>query len=184
MTDDEIIGLYHSRSENAISETDKKHGGFCRRLALNILSSREDAEECVSDTYLAAWNKMPPDRPLSLKAFLGRITRNISISRFRKNRAAKRYAGIEVMLGELEECIPDSAADTEIERSLLSEAISGWLDGLSEDDRAMFVRRYWYGDEVKELAEDFGETPNQTAKRMQRLRRSLKEILEKEGFEV
>lgn len=184
MTDDEIIRLYHSRSENAISETDRKHGTFCRRLAMNILSSREDAEECVSDTYLAAWNSMPPDRPASLRAFLGRITRNISISRFRKNRAAKRYAGIEVILSELEECVPGSSGDAEIERRLLAKTISDWLDGLSEDDRTMFVRRYWYGDAVKELAEDFGETPNQTAKRMQRLRRSLREALEKEGFEA
>lgn len=184
VTDDEIIELYHLRSESAISETDRKHGTFCRRLAMNILTSREDVEECVSDTWLAAWNSMPPDRPSSLRAFLGRITRNLSISRFRRNHAAKRYAGMEILLSELEECIPDGAAEVEIERRLLSDIISRWLDSLSDVDRVMFVRRYWYGDSVKELAYLYGETQNQTAKRMQRLRQNLREVLEKEGIEI
>lgn len=93
MEDREIIDLYVQRNEDAIRETDRRHGSFCRRLAANILSNREDAEECVSDTYLAAWNSIPPTLPASLRAFLGRITRNRAISMFRRNRAAKRFAG-------------------------------------------------------------------------------------------
>lgn len=180
MEDSEIIALYHSRDETAISETDRRHGPFCRRIAMNILSDRQDAEECVNDTWLAAWNRMPPDRPDSLRAFLGRITRNLSISRFRKNRAQKRYSGIEIMLSELDECIPAEKADADIERRELSDIISEWLDGLPKDDCTLFVRRYWYGDAVKELAQKYGVTPERMARRMQRLRSSLKEVLEKE----
>lgn len=182
MEDEEIIALYHCRSEEAIVQTDKKHGSFCRRLAFHILSDREDAEECVNDTYLAAWKAMPPERPASLRAFLGRITRNLSISRFRKNRAAKRYAGMELMLSELEECIPGNCMDVQMEQRALSDLMIHWLDGLSKEERILFVQRYWYGDMVKDLAARSGITANQMARRMQRLRQSLKEALEKEGI--
>ena len=184
MEDDEIIRLYHSRDESAISETERKHGAFCRRLASNILTSFEDAEECVNDTWLAAWNSMPPEWPASLRAFLGRIVRNFSPSRYRRNRAAKRFSGIEIMLSELEECIPSAGSEREFERTELSGAISKWLDGLDGESRLLFVRRYWYGEEVKELAALKGETANRMARRMQRLRASLREHLEKEGVEL
>ena len=182
MEDAGIIELYHRRDERAIRETDIKHGSFCRVLAMNILQNREDTEECVSDTYLAAWNAMPPERPRSLRAFLGRITRNISVSLFRKNRAAKRYAGLEVMLSELDECVPDAWAAREAERRELADALIRWLDGLSGEDRALFLRRYWYGDEVKSLARALGVSPDRMARRMQGLRRSLKDALEKEDI--
>lgn len=181
MDDDAIVRLYHARSEAAISETANKYGGFCMSIALNILSLREDAEECVNDTYHAAWLRMPPELPDSLRAFLGRITRNISISRFRKNRAGKRYSGMELMLSELEECIPDG---TSVERTAdgerLTEAINGWLDSLAEDDRALFVRRYWYGDAVSGIAQRLGCTPNRISQRLFTLRKKLKETLARE----
>ncbi len=184
MEDAEIIALYHRRDERAITETDIAHGAFCRRIAINILDIREDAEECVNDTWLAAWNKMPPDRPDCLRAFLGRITRNLSISRFRKIRAKKRFSGMEIMLSELGECISDSNVDKDIDGRELSRIISGWLDRLDRTDRALFVRRYWYGDQLKNLAEECGIPVDKLARKMQRLRLSLKKELEKEGVEI
>lgn len=184
MDDNEIIGMYHKRDENAIAETDRKHGAFCRSLAKNILSDFQDAEECVNDTWLAAWNSMPPDWPASLKAFLGRITRNISISRFRKKHASKRYAGIEIMLSELSECVPGCLAEKELERHAVSEAISLWLDTLSQDERNMFVRRYWYGEQLKDIAAEYKISANRAAQKMQRLRAGLRLALEKEGIDI
>lgn len=184
MEDHEIISLYYERSEDAIVQTEKKYGGFCHHLALNILSDYEDAEECVNDTWLAAWNRMPPTWPASLRAFLGRITRNLSISRFRKNRAKKRYAGIEVLLSELGECVPESAIESEVDQQYLSDIIIRWLDGLTDEKRFLFVRRYWYGDSVKELAARQGLTADQMARKMQKLRKSLRKTLEMEGVEL
>ena len=185
MDDEEIVRMYHSRDERAITETDRKYGGFCMRVAQNVLSAREDAEECVNDTYHAAWLRMPPEVPGSLRAFLGCITRNLSISRFRRSRAQKRFSGMELMLSELDDCIPDGSS---VERSAdigrLTEVIDGWLDSLPEDDRALFVRRYWYGDAVQTLAQECGCTPNHMAQRMLKLRRDLKNVLEKEEFEL
>ena len=106
MEDKQIIELYFQRNETAIAETANKYGAFCHKIAMNILSIREDAEECVNDTYHSVWNQIPPTNPNSFRSFLGRITRNLSISRFRTLRAQKRYAGMELMLSELEECIP------------------------------------------------------------------------------
>lgn len=151
---------------------------------MGILKSPENAEECVSDIYLAAWNRMPPERPQYLRAFLGRITRNLSVSLLRRNWAAKRYSAFEVMLSELDQCVPDKYAGMEADRWELSDAIARWLDTLSAEDRTLFLRRYWYGDEVCALAARAGVTPNRMARRMQRLRLGLRGALEKEGFEV
>lgn len=185
MEDAAIVALYWSRDENAIAETDRKYGPYCRAIAQNILSVREDAEECVSDSYHHAWNAMPPQRPDRLPPFLGRIVRNQSISRWRKERAQKRYAGLESLLSGLEECLP---APQDVERAVegreLTRRVEVWLEGLSRDDRAVFLRRYWYGQEVQALARAWGVSPNQMAKRLQRLRKSLKRDLEQEGFAV
>lgn len=183
MEDRQIIELYHERDETAIRETDKKYGGLCLSIAMNILSSREDAEECVSDTYHAAWLKMPPERPNSLRAFLGRITRNLSISRYRAAHARKRHDGIELLLSELDDCVPSPQdIEAQLDRRLLSEYISRWLDSLHEHDRWLFIRRYWYGDSVQSLAREDGCPANSMAQRMLRLRRSLRTALEKEGI--
>ena len=182
MEDQQIVALYHQRSEGAIWETDRKYGPFCRRIAMNILTIREDAEECVNDTYHAAWNRMPPELPASLRAFLGRITRNLSISRFRANRAQKRYQGMEILLSELDECIPAATGVEEMaDANRLSQLISSWLDTLAEEECALFVRRYWHGDAVQALAKEWRCTPNQMAQRMRKLRLGLKSYLEKEG---
>ena len=185
MEDQQIIALYHQRSEAAIQETDRKYGPLCRRIAMNILNLREDAEECVNDTYHAAWNRMPPELPASLGAFLGRITRNISISRFRANRAQKRCQGMEILLSELDECIPDTAGVEDMaDARLLSGLISNWLDTLPQEDCALFIRRYWHGDAVQTLAKEWHCTPNRMAQRMRKLRLGLKAYLEQEGVDL
>ncbi len=181
MEDQQIIALYMARDEQAIVETDQKYGAFCHRIARNLLSLREDAEECVNDTYLATWNQVPPQQPRSFPAFLGRIVRNLSISRFRKCRAQKRYDGLEVMLSELDDCVPARGGVEQIlEQKQLTREIGRWLDGLDQDDRVVFMRRYWYGDGVRNLAKEWRCTSNQMAQRMLRLRKNLQKTLEME----
>ncbi len=185
MDDKQIIDLYFARDEQAIAETEQKYGRFCQRIAMNVLDVREDAEECVSDTYLSAWNRIPPTIPQSLKAFLGRMVRNLSISRFRATRAKKRYNGMEVLLSELGDCVPsDQYVEQTVETKELSGYISDWLDSLPEEDCALFVRRYWFGDSVQELAQRCGINAAQMAQRMLRLRKSLRTALEQKGVAV
>ena len=180
-----IVELYHRREERAIAESDKKYGALCRSIALRLLGYREDAEECVNDTWYAAWDKMPPERPQSLGAFLGRITRNLSISRWRRDHAKKRYDGMELLLSELEDCVPaPGTVEENLERQQLARSISAWLDSLEDEDRRLFIRRYWYGGSVKKLAEERGEGANAVAQRLLRLRKGLRAFLESEGVEV
>lgn len=182
MDDKQIIDLYFARDEQAIAETEQKYGRFCWRIAMNVLDVWEDAEECVSDTYLSAWKQIPPKVPQSLKAFLGRIVRNLSISRFRTMRAKKRFNGMEVLLSELGDCVPSSEyVEQTVEAKELSGYISEWLDSLPVEDCALFVRRYWFGDEVQELAEKCGITAAQMSQRMLRLRKGLRTALEQKG---
>lgn len=183
MEDLEIIGLYFKRDEKAISETAAKYGTFCHSIALNILSINEDAEECVNDTYLHAWNSIPPQTPNKLGAWLGRVVRNIAYDLWKKNHRQKRYAGLEETLIELEDCIPSPVTvEHEIEEQELTEVINTWLASLAKKDRILFVRRYWNGEAVNILAEKAGLSPTMMAKRMYRLRQELKTTLEKEGY--
>ncbi len=183
MEDSDIIRLYWQRNEQAITCTGKKYGAYCHRIAINTLSIEEDAEECVNDTYLAAWNTMPPQLPACLRAFLGRLTRCAAISRFRANRAAKRYSGMELMLSELEECVP-AATDVEdtVVAGQLATAISGWLDSLPADRRELFVRRYWYGDSVAAIAAAQHIPTARATNRLYELRQALRRTLEKEEW--
>ena len=182
MDDEQIIELYFERNEQAIKETQDKYGAFCHRIAMNILGIHEDAEECVNDTYYSVWKQIPPTVPEVFKVYLGRITRNLSISRFRAMRAKKRYSSMEIMLSELNDCVPSSSnVEQTIEVMQLSDYISEWLDSLPEEDCALFVRRYWFGDEVQELAKKCGITAAKMAQRMLRLRKSLKAALEQKG---
>ena len=182
MDDKQIIELYFERNEQAIKETQDKYGTFCHRIAMNILGIHEDAEECVNDTYYSVWKQIPPTVPEVFKVYLGRITRNLSISRFRAMRAKKRYSSMEIMLSELNDCVPSSSnVEQTIEVMQLSDYISEWLDSLPEEDCALFVRRYWFGDEVQELAKKCGITAAKMAQRMLRLRKSLKAALEQKG---
>lgn len=183
MEDLQIIKLYWSRDEAAIQETNTKYGRLLNSISLNILSNHEDSEECVNDTYCKAWNAMPPQKPNSLAAYLGRIVRNISINRWHEHRAQKRYNGVELMLSELSDCVHSTTnVEKEIEAKELSEVICNWLCKLSQDDRVLFLRRYWFGDSVNKLAEECGTTPNKLAGRMYRLRQSLRNAFEKEDI--
>jgi RNA polymerase sigma-70 factor (ECF subfamily) len=183
MRDEQIIELYWARDEGAIAESGARYGAYCGSIAMNILVNREDADECVNDTWLHAWEAMPPHRPNALAAFFGRITRNLAITRYRANRAQKRYSGMTELLSELDDCVPSGdSTERSVERGLLTTAINNWLDTLGADDRALFVRRYWYGDALKTLAKESGVTQNQLAQRMLRLRKRLKTALEREGF--
>lgn len=183
MRDEGIIELYFARNERAIDETRAKYGKYCTALALRLLGIPEDAEECVQDTYFAAWNAIPPQRPSVLRVFLGRITRNLSISRYRRSRATKRCAPMELQLDELADCVPsDASVEREIERRELGRLISRWLDSLPESDRNLFVRRYWYAESPEELGKSLGQRANTVSQRLRRLRISLRDILEKEGM--
>lgn len=181
MEDEKIIALYWARNPDAIRCTAEKYGGFCGRIAGNILSDARDAEECVSDTYQHTWESVPPSRPAALRAYLGQIVRNLCLSRYRANRARKRYAGMEQMLEELEECLPGrESVEQAMEAKELSALLNRWLDTLEKDDRTLFVRRYWYGDSVSALARQRGRTANQVSLRLYRMRQSLRELLEQE----
>jgi len=185
MEDREIIELYWLRDESAIPETEKKYGAFCAAVAANVLTDRRDAEECVNDTWLRAWNAMPPQRPRLLRPFLGRITRNLAINLWEKNRAQKRYAGMELLLDELSECLPaEQTVERELEAEELGRAISAWLRTLDDGDRRLFVRRYWNGEALCDLAAERGETPEKLAQRAYRLRQALKTELERNGVTV
>lgn len=185
MEDVQIIAMYNERNEDAIVETDKKYGAFCHKIASNLLQFAEDAEECVQDTYETAWTTIPPANPSSLRTFLGRIIRNCSISRFRHLNAQKRSSAMTVMLSELEDCIPATETTEEAyDRKQLAKLISDWLSSLKQKDYALFVRRYWFGESVSDLAKLTGCTAAQMAQRMLYLRRKLRAVLEKEGIDV
>ena len=184
MEDNQIIKLYFERSEQAIQETDTKYGGYCYSIAYNILTNQEDAEESVSDTYLSAWNSMPPRRPPALASFLGKITRNISIDRWRKYRAFKRGGGqIEIALDELSECVggAESAEETAIRKEILAN-LNRFLGTLKETERSVFLCRYWYLDSTEEIAEKSGFSVSKVKTMLFRIRKRLHTQLEKEGL--
>ena len=184
MDDSKIIELYWHRSENAIAETASKYGRYCHCIAYNILHNSEDSEECVSDTYLKAWNSMPPQRPNKLSVFLGKITRNLSLNRLENYGAKKRGEGqVPLVLEELSECVP-SAFSTEkaVDNILLTEALNRFLAGLSPESRKLFMRRYWYMSTIKEIAADYHMGESKVKVTLFRLRCELRKALEKEGI--
>ena len=182
MEDSAIIQLYWARDERAIPETDAKYGRYCTAIARNILSSREDAEECVSDTYLHAWNAMPPQRPNALAACLGRITRNLSLSRWRYNTAEKR-GGLTAVLDELDGIVSgrDDPARMAEHRALV-QAIDRFLDTLPPKKRYSFLRRYWYADSIAYIAAQCGMRKGAVSMTLSRLRDALRAHLLEGGF--
>ncbi len=183
MDDDQIIDLYLSRSEQAISETSTKYGHYCRTIALRILSDYSEAEECENDTYNAAWNAIPPTRPNYLSAFLGRITRNIALDRFDYKRAKKRNGEFDVLLSELEECIP-SANDVEgtYERGQIGKIISAFLRSIDREARFVFLRRYWYCDSIDTISRGLKLSQSKVKSMLFRTRNKLRIYLEQEGI--
>lgn len=182
-TDDQkIIELYCSRSENAIAETAGKYGKYCNAIAYGILGSREDAQECVSDAYLTAWNAIPPRRPADLGTYLGKITRNLSIDRLRARSREKRGGGeAPLALDELEEVVAGSdSPENEAVRKELIAALNRFLGELTAQERYVFVRRYWYLDSLTDIAEKTGFSGSKVASMLYRLRGRLKKQLIKE----
>lgn len=183
MEDSRIVELYWQRNESAISETASKYGGYLNTISYQILSNTEDAEECVNDTYVDAWNCMPPHRPSILSTFLGKITRRISIDLFRKRNAGKRGGGETALaLDELEECVAgEGGVEDEIERQELRKTVNAFLASLPAVERQVFMRRYWYMDSVSDIAEMFGFSESKTASMLHRTRGKLKARLGEEG---
>lgn len=185
MEDKEIVQLYLDRSERAIDETQKKYGKYCSCIAANILASKEDAEECVNDTYVRTWNAIPPHVPQRLQTFLGKITRNLALDRYAKNRAQMRSAATELTLNEIADCIPDpKAPESPTEDILLKDALNTFLAKLPKHTRILFLRRYWYLCSVKEIANSMNLTESNVKVTLYRTRLQLKEFLEKEGIEL
>lgn len=156
LEDSRIIELFFVRAEQAIAELSAKYGTVCNRIARNILKNDLDAEECVNDTYLAAWNTIPPQKPDPLRTYIFRIARNIAISRYHANTSAKRNSHYDVALEELENCLATSSTvEQEIDADELSKQIDRFLATLDEESQMLFVRRYWYSDSISDLAERF-----------------------------
>ena len=182
MEDSAIIDLYWGRDQRAVEETAGKYGSFLHSLSWNILRSRGDAEECVNDTYLRAWNAIPPERPAAFRNWLGRITRNLSLDRWKASQAAKRGGGMEVLLGELAECVPCSEGPQKaLEDQALAELLNGFLRGLPAENRRMFLGRYWYGEGLAEIAASLGCGQGKVKSALFRTRKALRAYLEKEG---
>ena len=178
-----IIDLYWARSEAAISETANKYGHFCAAIAMNILHSNEDAAECVNDTYLKTWDAIPPQRPTFFSAFLGKITRNLALNKYRAQRTKKRGGGeMALIYSELEGSVPSkSNVEREYEASLAVEVINSWLRSVEKESRIIFVRRYWYLDSIQTIAKHFKMSESKVKSMLYRLRQALKTQLEKEG---
>lgn len=185
MTDLEIVELYWCRSEEAISCTMKQYGRYLQKLAMNILHLREEAEECVNETYFSAWNQMPPDRPAKLLPYLGRITRCLALNRYDYLTAQKRNTDFTLQLSELEECLsaPDSTLSGYEEREL-ADAISAFLKDLDEESRTMFIRRYWYSDSIRDISVRCAVRESKVKSQLFRVRGRLKRYLQEEGFAI
>lgn len=184
MDDKQIVELYWQRDENAIKETSAKYEGYLYSVACNILSNKADAEESVNDTYYDAWNSMPPNRPSVLSTFLGKITRRISIDKWRKSNAEKRGRGqTAVVLDELEECMPDkNSVEQTVEMQLLSDVINSFVRELPDNEQKVFLCRYWYMDSVEAIADRFGFTESKVKSMLHRTRHKLRARLTKEGL--
>ncbi len=183
MEDSKIIELFFSRSEQAIAELAHKYGGVCRKIAFNILRNMEDAEECVNDACLGAWNSIPPQDPKPLITYICKITRNLALKRYRYNTAERRNSFYDMSLSELEECIPSNSENADLcTEDNLTEMIENFLDTLDKKSRMMFVKRYWYAQSVKSIAAEFGMTANHISVKLSRIRNKMRVYLEKEGI--
>lgn len=186
MDDIQIVQLYWDRNERAIPATANKYDNYCTSIARNILDNKEDAEECVNDTYLSAWNSMPPHKPSRLSTYLGKLTRNVSLNRYRHNTATKRGGSqTSIVFEEIAELVSDTdSVEQEIDRKELILAINHFLKRLTPVKRSVFVCRYWYFDSVSDIAKRFGMTENNVSVTLNRLRFKLRKYLLERGFEL
>lgn len=186
MEDARIVQLYWDRNEQAIPVTADKYGSYCTSIAQNILGNYEDAEECVNDTYLHAWNSMPPKRPSTLSTFLGKITRNLSLNKYKHNTADKRGGGeLPLVLDELSELVSgNNGVEQEISHKELVKAINAFMNTLSLEKRSIFICRYWYADSISVIAGMHGMNEGSVSVILNRLRSKLHEFLTERGFEL
>lgn len=182
MEDSAILQMLWNRMEQAIHAMTEKFGRRLTATAMNILNSRQDAEESVNDTYLAVWNAIPPQKPDSLAGFVYRTGRNQALKRLRSNTASKRGSGYDLSLDELAGCIPAPALDEAVEARALGRSIDAFLDTVSRESRVIFLRRYWFGDSVGDIARNLGMTPNAVSVRLSRTRQQLHTYLIQEGY--
>ena len=182
MTDEEIVGKYFLRDQSALSATAERYGGFLRAVSVNILHNGRDAEECVNDTYLRTWNAIPPARPSAFRAWLGRIVRNLSLDRWKQSRTAKRGGdGMEVLLGELDDCVPEPhGTEKTMEDQEIASLISAFLRRQSPESRIIFLRRYWYGQSVADIAAGMNCGEGKVKSSLFRTRKALRTYLEQE----
>lgn len=185
MEDQQILDLYFARSESAITETDRKYGRYCHSIAYNILEDHEDAKEIVNDTYLKAWNTIPPNRPDPLKPYVGMISRHLSLDRYEEYHTQKRGGQVPLVLEELAECIPDNDSREDIGESVaLKDALAKFIRSLPDKTQMIFLRRYWYASSVAEIAEEYGMRENSVNVLLHRTRKKLKDHLQKEGIDL
>lgn len=184
MEDAQIIELYWRRTPDAISETDKKYGRYCRTISFQILRNDQDSEECVNDTYLKTWSLLPPARPAVFPAFLAKITRNLSLDRYRCLTAEKRGGGqMALALDELSACIPaPDSTEALVEQQVLTDALNCFLDELKPESRRIFLQRYWYLRSIREIASDLRISESKVKMVLLRTRTALKAHLEQEGI--
>lgn len=184
MEDSKIISLFWERSEDAITQTSQKYGKYCYTIAYNILANNEDSEECVNDTYLRAWDSIPPKKPTRLGAFLAKITRNLSLNLYEKKLAQKRGGGqVPLLLDELSQCV-SSGFDISSSSFEISVCINEFLKTLSSQNRRLFVKRYFYSLPISEIAKGEQMSENRVSVSLFRLREKLKNLLEKEGIKT
>ncbi len=183
MEDNKIVELYFSRSEEAIRETAIKYGRLCSSVAYEILGNREDAEEIANDTYLRAWNSIPPTRPDSLKAYLAKIAGNLARDRLSKKNAVKRSGEVLMIQTELSECMRSTESNIASEIDL-KRILNSFLESLPRKSRIIFVQRYWYARAIRDIGKELGINENTVTVKLKRMRNRLKKILEEEGYDV
>ena len=185
LQDSKIIDLFFERSEQAITELSLKYEKLCKKIAFNILGNEEDARECINDSYLAVWKKIPPEKPDSLKYYLCRIVRNCALKKYHSNTALKRNSYYDVAMQELEECLfNDDSIERELASAEITRLIDSFLSGQKKENRIIFTRRYFFGDSVGDISERMGISENNISVRLNRMRKSLRNHLEKEGVEI
>ena len=185
MEDEKIIDLYWGRNEKAIEESDEKYGGYCGKIAFNVLQNHEDSEECVNDTWHKSWNSMPDARPHNLPAFFGTICRNISLDRYRSRHSVKRGGGqMDAIYEELEECVGKDDVEATLNQQELERAMQSFVSGMKKEDRIIFVKRYWYMESVKDIAGALLISESKVKTRLFRIRQNLAEYLKAEDIVI
>lgn len=182
MEEAQILELFYHRSADAVTQAQKAYGGLLRQLCGNILEDERDTEECINDTLLALWNTIPPEKPDSLLAYTCRIGRNQALKRRRDSHAAKRDSRKSLPLEELLSVLPAPSLEEQWDAEQLTRTIEGWLDAQSKEDRVLFLRRFWFGDPIRDAAERTGLSEGAAAKRLQRMKKRLRNYLEQEGY--